>query len=95
MLRTEITGLTASLAIGDFVRDLARRLLPPERAAAPPLLDPVLPRLPSLADLRDDYRRRGDGAVAIGGRPRRVTHPQTVFGLGGTHVACGPGEDPP
>ena len=89
------TGLTASLAIGDFVRGLARRLLPPERAAAPPRLDPVLPRLPSLADLRDDYRRRGDGTVAIGGRARRVTHPQTVFGLGGTYVACGPGEDPP
>ena len=54
-------------------------------AALNPLpLEPIAPRnttVPTLRELAAEYRVRGDGYVTLYGRPRRVTHPITAFGL--------------
>lgn len=37
--------------------------------------------VPSLADLADNYRQRGDGKVEIYGKAWHVTHPASTFGM--------------
>ena len=39
-------------------------------------------RVPSLKELSDDYKKRGDGTILIHGRSVRVTHPISSFGMG-------------
>ena len=39
-------------------------------------------RVPPLAELARNYRERGDGFVEVYGRPQRVTHPISSFGMG-------------
>jgi len=39
------------------------------------------PPVPTLEELVEDYNRRGDGCVELYGRPHRVTHPLSSFGM--------------
>jgi len=75
------TGLTANLGIS---RHVVQCLLP---AIIPPALNesslpnsfPPTP-LPDVKELVEQYHKRGDGKVVVGGHAYRVTHPLTRMG---------------
>ena len=68
-----------------------------EAANAPTALLPAgllaeqLPSVPSLGELAEDYRQRGDGMVELWGRPHSVTHPIASFGMETTRLEPGAG----
>ncbi|KAL7539043.1 hypothetical protein ACHAWF_006275, partial [Thalassiosira exigua] len=85
------TGLTASLGIGWHV---ARSLLPaavppPPNDRSGPLEQLARPTpLPDARELAEQFRRRGDGTVEVGGHVYKVTHPLTRMGwAAGTGLA--------
>ena len=91
------TGLTASLGIGRHVTHLLEQILrdcggdsSKEQQNTASLEDSmqsrvVVPTLPPLATMIEEFRQRGDGTVAIHGHTYRVTHPLTI--LGWTHAS--------
>mmetsp|Transcript_9021 Transcript_9021/g.20358 ORF Transcript_9021/g.20358 Transcript_9021/m.20358 type:complete len:491 (+) Transcript_9021:103-1575(+) len=75
------TGLTASLGIS---RHVVQCLLPvivpqPTEKSSPSLLLPPTP-LPDVKELVDQYHKRGDGKIVVGGHVYKVTHSLTRMG---------------
>ena len=89
------TGLTASAGIGEYVSDLYEHNLRPNtnsedmlgvtEAAASPVPSNVTvcnPKVPTLTQLAESYKRRGDGKVEVyEGTVETVTHPISIFGM--------------
>ena len=89
------TGLTASAGIGEYVSDLYEHNLRPNtnsedmlgvtEAAASPVPSNVTVcnlKVPTLAQLAESYKRRGDGKVEVyEGTVETVTHPISIFGM--------------
>jgi len=83
----ELIGITAGGAdlLAKDAGSAADGLVPVSEAATTPL--PwnrnvnKCHRVPSLAELKEDFRKRGDGTVMVHGKVHRVTHPITSFGM--------------
>ena len=87
--------MTASAGIGEYVSDLYEQNLRPNtnsedmlgvtEAAASPAPSNVTvcnPKVPTLAQLAEAYKRRGDGKVEVyEGTVETVTHPISIFGM--------------
>ena len=73
------TGLTASLGIGRYV---IRSLLPTmiDISYEKDRVDSTIAPLPSLENIIEDFKERGDGCVSLYGKEYRVTHPLTALG---------------
>ena len=73
------TGLTANLGISrHVVQCLLPAIIPQPESSLPDSFPPT--PLPDVKELVEQYHKRGDGKVVVGGHAYRVTHPLTRMG---------------
>ena len=74
------TGLTASLGIGRHVVQCLLSTIVDDHDEHSSSILPRRTPLPDIKKLVEQYHKRGDGKVSVGGHSYKVTHPLTKLG---------------